>query len=561
MDETSPPAAAQVLDLLRRAYVERRSGVLRLDRGDEHRGLAMREGQVVHAVSDVAGESLGDVLVRHGDVADDVLGRAEETARSEGRRVGAVLVEAGLIGSDQLEKAVATHVREILFSALDEPGASPTFEAAAGPAEADEGDAASPLSTGQLLLDAVRRIEDPSVVREALGDPDRKLVPTTDPWLRAQPVALTPTDGFVLSRVDGTLSARELVGLIPLPAEETEKSLLGLLCTGAVALADRPAAHGTESTRRVAGPATSQQAAAPAAPPPAPPPTSPPPAAPPKVAAGPPPAATPKKAGPTPEDVRRLIVETHESLTQRDHFEVLGITPAAGDAELRAAFARLARILHPDACRDPILAEVSEQREAVFVRVREAYEALRDPKHRAEYEAELRRRKRYAPSTGSASGSEAGAAPPYSAKPDEPPEQIIASGEELTRSGQYGEAIELIEGVLPRVEGALRVRARVALAKATMRYPEWLRRAEGHLQEALREDPAHVPEPVRLEAYLLLGDIYKASALPVRAAAMYRKALTVQPSNSHALRELAALEGPAAPPSPPGSLLGFLKKR
>ena len=552
MDETFPSAATQVLDLLRLSYVERRSGVLHLDRGDEHRGLAVREGHVVHGLSDVAGERLGDVLVRHGDLSQADLDQAEARARSEGRAVGAVLVETGLVESAKLNEAVACHVREILFSALDDPGGSPAFEPGESPSAGSAGwDPASPLSTGQLLLDAVRTLQDPEVVREAIGDVDRKLVLATDPWLRAQPVGLTPTDGFVLSRVDGTLSARELVGLIPLPAEETEKSLLGLLCTGAVAFAaDRPVAQGTGSFKRAAAAAPSPP------PPPAAPPAAPPIAASPPAAAGPAPQPSPKSPGPTAEEVRRLILETYESVRQRDHFEMLGVTPAADDVELRAAYARLARVLHPDACRDPILADVSEQREAVFVRVREAYEALRDPKARSEYEAELRRRKPRAtpPSPPPESAL-------YSSNHDEPPDQVIANGEELIRSGQYGEAIQQIEAILQRTEGALRIRARMALARASMKYPEWLRRAEAHLQEVLREDPAQLQDPVRLEACLLLGDIYKASDLPVRAATMYRKALTVQPGNRHALRELSGLEGAAAPPAGTSSLLGFLKKR
>ena len=88
-----------------------------------------------------------------------------------------------------------------------------------------------------------------------------------------------------------------------------------------------------------------------------------------------------------------------------------------------------------------------------------------------------------------------------------------------------------------------------------MKNPEWLRRAESHLQEVLREDPT------RLEAYLLLGDIYKASQLRTRATTMYRKALDLQPKNRHALWELAHLESTATPASGTGSRLGFLKKR
>jgi hypothetical protein len=536
MDETLVSPAVQVLDLLRQAYVERRSGELRLDRGDERRGLAVRDGHVVYGVSDTAGERLGDVLVRHGDLPQDALDRADAAARSEGRRLGVVLVETGIIGSDQLEEAVATHVRAILYSALEEPGGSPSFV----PMEAAAEDSAgwlpvSRLSTGQLLLDAARRLEDPAVVREALGDVDRKLVLGTDPRLHTHPLALTPTDGFVLSRVDGTLSARELVGLIPLPAEDTEKSLLGLLCTGAVTFAaDSPAVPRGAPSR--------------------PPAASPSPAAPLPGAPTPPPGPSPSKgaASPTPEDVRRLVVETFESLKERDHFEVLGLTTAANDTEIRAAYARLARILHPDACRDPILAEVDGQREAVFVRVREAYEALRDPKARSEYEAELRRRK--PPSAP---------APPPEPVPSSPEklEEIVAAAEELVRDGQYWEAMPQLEAVLERTAGALRVRARMALARASAKYPERLRQAEAHLQEVLREDPAVLDDAVRLAASLLLGDIYRASGLPVRAAAMYRKALAIQPQNRHAARELARLEGPAPPAPVGGKLLGILKKR
>ena len=52
------------------------------------------------------------------------------------------------------------------------------------------------------------------------------------------------TDGFVLSRVDGTTSAHEIVQMIPLPAEETQKSLFGLLSTGIVEYAAAPGPQG-----------------------------------------------------------------------------------------------------------------------------------------------------------------------------------------------------------------------------------------------------------------------------------------------------------------------------
>ena len=72
------------------------------------------------------------------------------------------------------------------------------------------------------------------MIRYNLGDIDRVLALSSDPLLRFQKIALTPADGYVLSRVDGTPRAREVLELIPLPAVETQRSLFGLLSTGVV---------------------------------------------------------------------------------------------------------------------------------------------------------------------------------------------------------------------------------------------------------------------------------------------------------------------------------------
>ena len=96
-----------------------------------------------------------------------------------------------------------------------------------------ETDIVCPLSTGQVILEATRRVQDPELVRTALGDLDRALVLSSNPLLRAQTIALSPPDGFVLSRIDGLERTRG-DGLVPLPPDDVERSLFGLLCTGIV---------------------------------------------------------------------------------------------------------------------------------------------------------------------------------------------------------------------------------------------------------------------------------------------------------------------------------------
>ena len=198
----------------------------------ERKSLRIRQGQIVHGTSDTAGEHLGDVLVRYGLISQEDLDRALAIVLRERRRLGAVLVELGLLEKSRIEEAIGLHAREILFNAIGRPGVSCVFEELAE--SLMETDLVCPLSTGQLILDATRRILDPELVRTVLGDLGRVLVLSPDPLLRAQKITLTPADGFVLSRVDGSSSARDVMALVPLPAEDVERSLFSLLCTGIV---------------------------------------------------------------------------------------------------------------------------------------------------------------------------------------------------------------------------------------------------------------------------------------------------------------------------------------
>src|SRR5450755_2200929 len=64
----------------------------------------------------------------------------------------------------------------------------------------------------------------------------------------------------------------------------------------------------------------------------------------------------------------------------RDYYEVLGVPRGATDAEIKKAFRRLARELHPDVNRhDP-------EAEGKFKEAAEAYEVLSDSERRATYD-------------------------------------------------------------------------------------------------------------------------------------------------------------------------------
>jgi serine/threonine protein kinase len=571
--------------LLREVYVGERTGQLHFTVGAQRKSLRILKGRILHGTSDVNGEHLGDVLVRYGLLGQTDLEGAVEVVLRERKRLGAVLAATGLLEREALAEAVGIHVREILFSALD--GADVTFSFEDLAEEALETDLACPQSMGQVILEATRRVFDPALVRRVLGDTSRTLELSPHPLLRTQKITLTPADGFVLSRIDGTLSARGVMDLSPLPAEDTERSLFSLLCTGIVGYREQATARTTtlHAPRRA-------PAAAPVTPPPSPVPSRPPAEAPaPPRAVAPPPVAKPTApvtarppsvpkpapppvappAAPTPSaspslaEIRAILEAS--TRRRRDPFEVLGLEPTADDAEIRAAYARLARVLHPDAVLDPSLDDVRGMRQAAFVQLGQAVETLRSPGFR-QYAAEKAARVRAratptaapSPIVAAAPRSEAAPVPRPAPAPDEPrpravdPEELLGTAREHFEAARYWDAIQLLEPFLPQARGAIRVQVRLLLAQTYFKNPRWSKRAETIALELVRESPQLAP------AHLLLAEIYRASGMATRAKAAYQKVLTLQPGNEAATNGLAELDPPKESRKQ-GGLRGIFQKR
>ncbi|MBK5928687.1 DnaJ domain-containing protein, partial [Rhodobaculum claviforme] len=67
-------------------------------------------------------------------------------------------------------------------------------------------------------------------------------------------------------------------------------------------------------------------------------------------------------------------------MAKRDFYDVLGVSRTAAADEIKKAYRRKARELHPDSnTADP-------QAEAKFKEINEAYEALKDPEKKAAYD-------------------------------------------------------------------------------------------------------------------------------------------------------------------------------
>ena len=364
----------------------------------------------------------------------------------------------GLLNEDAFESALAGYVRAVLLEVFSWEESVYSFEE--GVAAGDE-DRTLKLSTGEMILEAVRLVESDRAIRHALGDLDRALAMTTDPFLRFQRISLTPTDGYVMSRVDGQTTARGIIDIVPLPAREVERSLFGLLCTGIIEyLSSSPLGDMSAESWRAA------------------------------------------------------VLEAHEALHTRDHFEVLGVPRTASAEEIKSAYYRLVRLFHPDGQHSPALRDLRDKLEDVFQRVSVAYEVLSHPRRRLDYEGFLGRQ-----------------TPQANAPPPEPSanvpagwsaERAIEDAEHMLDEGKSWEAVGLLYGALPFAHGRVRQRMRLLRAKVYLKHGGWMRQAEEELRLALQEDE-------NAEAHYLLGTLFQSEGLLRRAAAHYRQALVLRP--------------------------------
>jgi hypothetical protein len=423
-------------------------------------------------------------------------------------------------------------------------------------------------ATEPLILEAVRRLG-PEEAAALLGDLDGRLVATA---ALVEERTLTLTEGYILSRIDGLSTAREVMMLVPLDPEETQRTLLGLLLTGRVecrpapVTRERPEAAGerlpAEADGAPAGAHVDPPAEAPseaegeAAFPAFPTVEAEPPEEEPVAPAG---AAPPPPAAPLDPETfarRREILEAFTSLPLKNHFEVLGVEPGCTDADVRQARAALVRRFHPDAHRDDRLADIHDMLTAIFIRVEEAQEVLGDARSRASYEARLgvvRRTPetrtgpaRDSPSAPAQPPSTPAQSPRAAAQPAEeayryvPPEETLLKAQLLLAQARYWDAIQVLETAIPHMEpGRHQVRGRILLARAYAKNPNWVRKAEEQLQDVVRDDPANV------DAHYELGMLYKSGGLPARAQAMFRRALELRPDHREAATELDR-EGPGS---------------
>jgi len=214
-----------------------------------------------------------------------------------------------------------------------------------------------------------------------------------------------------------------------------------------------------------------------------------------------------------------------------DFYEILGIPKTATSAEVRQAYARLARERHPDRFPDP--GEKARAQE-FFKELTTAFNALSNERSRREYDVE--------------------SAKPKVAVPEAIARQAFETGAQRFKARDFHEAVQQFRVAVRHAPSEARYHA--ALGSALAHNPRWVREAIEAIEQAI------LLAPGQASYHLELARLLHGQGLKLRARKAAEAALRLAPDDPAVVRMAAEVgAGAEEPPPPPGGLRGLLRRK
>jgi len=151
-------------ELVHDLHRERATGLLTLAHAGVGRSVTVQDGRLVFASSSSPDDRLGELLLRRGQIS---LRQYIDAGRAivPGKRLGAILVEQGVLTPKGLVRAVVEHTQEIIYGAFQWTEGHYRFRVGTSSSEA----ITLKISTPELILEGIRRIESWSRVARGAG--------------------------------------------------------------------------------------------------------------------------------------------------------------------------------------------------------------------------------------------------------------------------------------------------------------------------------------------------------------------------------------------------------
>ncbi len=213
-----------VAEVLRDLHFDRKDGVLHVGAGGRNDEFYLDRGEVFYCKTDAAGERLDQLLVKWGLVPAHEVAALVQRA---GQDVRGALVREGVFEDEKaFDDFMSQVLRERMAQVFTRSDATWDFE---------ERDVRSlraiafDTTTPDVILEGVRRMGHAETVLAALIEEDSALRLNLHPAVPVESLRMGPSEGYVLSMVDGTTPVSAIVRTSPLGQGDTLRLLYALL--------------------------------------------------------------------------------------------------------------------------------------------------------------------------------------------------------------------------------------------------------------------------------------------------------------------------------------------
>ena len=220
--------------ILQLLHNEQKTGVLRVMRKDEEIKIFIQEGAIIHATRSEGKNRLGDLLVKHGMIADKQLKECLALSQEKKLPLGKIIVEK--------EYATAQAIKQIIFKQA-ENAIYDLFLWKKGKFEyqdkalVTQGMVIKKINIMRLILEATRRIDEILLLKKQIPD-EGMIFKRTASVRDDQPVQLSPDEWSVLAIIDGKSDVRSILRASVLDQYSVYKILNSLISAGCIKASD-----------------------------------------------------------------------------------------------------------------------------------------------------------------------------------------------------------------------------------------------------------------------------------------------------------------------------------
>ena len=486
-----------------------KTGVLTLRRNDQERSIYLKGGDIIFATSKYADDRLGETLLKAGRITLEQYEISVSLLKNTGKRQGTILVEQGYITPKELFTTVLSQVKEIILSLFT--WIDGEYQFTEGHLPTDEVITLK-MSTGDLILDGIKRINDWTRLSKEIPPWDSTLQMGTNPKNLFQQIHFTSQERDFLKTIDGKKTVRDLFKNSSLTPLGTLQMLYFLLSVGIVEVTAETFV-GSEAKDQTKDRAEVEEVIL---------------------------KTILQEKRENVEDSqdeifqkvaqehpanREKIRQAYEAISHQDHYQVLNLHREATRDKIKRAYFHLAKEYHPDRHLQEGMENMQEYLEALFRRITEAYDTLLIEKTRKEYDLSL--------AMGSVQQKKKQTSEAQ-LSPDQQVTQLYERAKAAFKQSDMGQVVYCMEWVLRL--GAEKAIYHALLGQALAVTPGKLRAAEESFKKAIQLDPTNP------DYYIHLGVVYKKGGMKSRALAQFQEALKWNPGNKQAQEEIQKIK-------------------